>query len=557
MSKVDVAWNAFLDTLNSQLKEIEERTFKRSEWASIADARDRMIRVMRSTESGRCERGLAVRDYQNQYRQNGGEQVWRDGAGAKIARADGNSNAKSTGNWIEDAEFAEPLGDLLRDAMLKRNYDPTARKNRDIVRSLLEKLSHDDERLSDNDIDAAVKLVDEVISARTKGKRNQGAPSTADLEDQLVARISKFIIKYRKPPWKEALDEIYKQVATMLKDERAERASGISKNGSARIPPLHSDTRALSGPTVVRKSVGPALSMVGSSRPPRKTTVKSWQYDKKLHPWGDVWLDTLRLQNAGPAGRGPGEFHRKLLYEVRDVPKATRFLLAGMLDLFDPGIPDRIFDEHLDVFLQASRHTFLALTPHADSVRRHWERRKTMSGKPGFPDNFWTGVTVDCVDHLQRLNILPGKDMRTKCASFVDYRSDASRPLAKSSFRSDIWGLALVVFGWDFADPQSPLSSEDACSLAQAAKHSGTRFFFTHPESKQAFLTGNPSISELPPATNPQVSNPGLTTLLEEAKSHQRFPDGWSGCADWGRKQHFKTFEGEEVEFFDLRSDIG
>jgi protein gp37 len=271
-----------------------------------------------------------------------------------------------------------------------------------------------------------------------------------------------------------------------------------------------------------------------------------------LHPWGDARLNTLRLLNPGTAGTRAGEFHRKLLYDVRDNPKATRFLLAGTLDLFDPGIPDRVFDEHLDVFLRASRHTFLALTPHADSVPRHWKRLNRV-----FPDNFWTGVSIDCVDHLQRLKILREMDMRTKWASFVDYRSDASRPLSTSSFRADIMGLALVVFAWDFADPQSPLSSEDACSLAQAAKRSDTRFFFTHPKSKQAFLTGNPPISELPGATNPQVSNPGLTALFEEAKSHQRFPDGWSAYADWARKPHFKTFEGEEVELFDLRSDIG
>jgi hypothetical protein len=144
-------------------------------------------------------------------------------------------------------------------------------------------------------------------------------------------------------------------------------------------------------------------------------------------------------------------------------------------------------------------------------------------------------------------------DMRTKWASFVDYRSDASRPLSTSSFRSDIMGLALVVFGWDFADPQSPLSRDDAYSLAKGAVDSDTTFYFTHPKSKQAFLTGNPPVSELPAATNPQVSNPKLTALFEEAKSRQRFPDGWSGYADWAKKPHVERFDGEEIELFDLQ----
>ena len=556
MGNVDVAWNAYLDTLNRQLKKIEERTFKCNDWASVADARDRMISVMRSTESGRCERGLAVRDYRNLYRQYGGEQVWRDddGAGATIARADGNSNAKSSDNWIEDSEFAEPLGELLRGAMLRRNYEPTARKNRDIVRSLLEMLSHDDERLSNNNIDAAGKLVDEVILARSKGKRTQGAANAADLEDQLVARISKFIIKYRKPPWEEALDEINKRVAAALIAKQAEQADDISKDRNALIPKPRLSARGPLDPAVVFQRTGPGSSMVGSSRPARKTTAKSWQYNKNLHPWGDARLSTLKLLNPGPAGTKSGEFHRKLLYDVRDnAPKATRFLLAGTLDLFDPGIPDTVFDEHMDVFVQAERHTFLALTPHADSFKRHWERRRKIPGKLAFPDNFRVGVTVDCADHLQRLNILLGIKIRMKCASFVDYRSDPLRPLNKEDFLSYIKGLELVVFAWDFAAPKPPLSIEDAHILVHAALNADTTFFFTHPMSKQAFLLGNRSMSELPAAANPHLKDPNERALFEEAQSRQRFPDGWSGCANWGNNQHFKKPEGDEIELFDLQ----
>jgi hypothetical protein len=539
-------------TLKSELEALEldkDNTFDSKQLAGLASAREKIFSAMFSLGFSRYDLGLAIRDYREIYKQ-GGEQQWRSQAGEKVAIALGYTSLKSVYNLIEDALLADELGPELRNAMVARGYDPAARKNKEIVKSLIVKRGLQPS-------DDASKLVNSEIAGHSKNKASQHAASTAELEEQLIARISKFIIRYRKPPWKEALDEIYKRVATMLKDERAKRASGISKNRSDLIPPLYSGTRTPSGPTLVQKSAGPRLPGDKSSRPPRKTTVKSWQFDKKLHPWGDARLSTLRLLNSGPAGTRWGEFHRKLLYDVQGNPKATRFLLAGTLDLFDPGIPNGVFDEHMDVFLQAQRHTFLALTPHAGSVRQHWERRKKMPGRPGFPDNLRTCVTVDCVDHLQRLNILPGMDMRTKCASFVDYRSDASRSLSNSTFSSDITGLELVVFGWDFADPKSPLSSEDACSLAEAVVHSNTTFFFTHPKSKQAFLMGNPPMSELPSAANPYLNDPNLTALLEEAQSRQRFPDGWLGHADWAGKQHLRTFMGEEVELFKLRSDSG
>jgi hypothetical protein len=174
-----------------------------------------------------------------------------------------------------------------------------------------------------------------------------------------------------------------------------------------------------------------------------------------------------------------------------------------------------------------------------------------------FPVNFWPGASIDRVDHLKRMRILGGMDLRTRWASFVDYHSNASLHLSKSSFRSDISGIELVVFGWDFATPQSPLSLEDACSLARAAENSSTGFFFTHPISKQAFLTGTPPISELPAPTKPRVSDPSLAALIDRAQSCQNLPDEWFEHAVWGKNTHFEPFKGQEVELFDYRSDIG
>jgi hypothetical protein len=535
-------------TLKSELETLElhkDNTFDSRQLAGLASAREKIFSAMFSLGVGRYDLGLAVRDYREIYKQ-GGEQQWRTKAGDSVATALGYTSLKSVYNLIEDAQLADELGPDLRNAMVARGYDPAARKNKEIVKSLIVKRGLQPS-------DDASELVDAEIAARSKNEDSQDAASIAELEEKLIARISKFIIKYRKPPWSEALNEIFKRVAAELKAERAKRDSVIRKSVNDLIPPARRAARTPSAPGVVQKPAGAGASAVGSPRPPRKTTAKSWQYDKRLHPWGDDRLSTL---NLGPAGTRSGEFHRKLLYHVQDEPKATRFLLAGTLDLFDPGIPGRVFDEHMDVFLGAQRHTFLALTPHAGSVRRHWERRMNMPPAPRFPSNFYPGVSIDCVAHLRRLKILRDLDMRTHWASFVDYHSEASRPLSTIDLASEIGGAELVVFGWDFAEAQSLLSAEDALSLAQAAVHPDAAFFFTHPMSKQAFLTGNPRISQLPAAENPHMDDPNLMALLEEAQSRQRFPDGWLGHADWAGKQDFTTFMGDDVELFDLRSDI-
>lgn len=546
MGKADVAWNAFLDNLNSELNKIEKRTFHVSESASVAYARDKMIGVMRSPESSRYERGLAVRDYRKQYKEKGAEQVWRDedGAGAKIAWAEGNSSAKSVDNWIVDAEFAERLGDLLRDAMLAYNCDPTLRKNRDIANALMK---HKSENL-----DEARKLVKKVIGAKSSRKRVPQV-SASELRDRLANRVAEFIIKQPPRTWAVTLKEIFEQVKAELKTEQEERRAAVKSQ--PRASARRADAIGLNRAVLVSapRIVGPKSTAAAKPASPARNKPSSLPVKRKYsHPWGDARLDVLEVLTSDTGGNQTVQFHCKSLYEVGKNLKPARYLVAGKLDLFDPGVADEVFDEHLNVFLKADWHIFVALTPHADSIRRHWQRWK-VAPRNGFPINFWPGVRVDCVDHLSRIRTLRETGVRTQWASFVDYHSGGSRTLYPSVFQ----GPELVVFGWDFATPQSPLSPKDALILAKAATEPGSRFFFTHPKSRQAFLTGTPPVSELPAAKNPPVNNEGLEKLFENAQLSQYLPQEWFEHPFSGRKGAFQEFTGEEVKLFDYQADVG
>jgi hypothetical protein len=111
------------------------------------------------------------------------------------------------------------------------------------------------------------------------------------------------------------------------------------------------------------------------------------------------------------------------------------------------------------------------------------------------------------------------------------------------------------VFGWDFAKPQWPLSPLDASVLAEAATEPNSRFFFTHPDSRQAFLAGVPPISDLPKAKNPPVQNKNLQALFERARSKEELPAEWFEYPFSGRKRVFRGVAGEKVQLVDYTSD--
>ena len=544
MDEADGPKSVIFAILDRELEKLEE-TASDSTDQNIMDARTKMFDAVSVMQLARYACGMAIMDYRAILLQSAKEnEEWRDIADETIAKALG-YNVKSVKNLIQDAVRADQIGQDFRNAMVARGYDPAAARNKDIVSSLAGKLWPQTLR-------GAAEIVDWAIKNPAVGKTDQPIEADAKRQRRLVNQVAELVIEQPRRARRGKLTEVFDQVKNVLVADRTKAAGGTDSQGGGPVPTVESGTPKRPGPVAVPKPAGPAISGTGKPKPPRKAPPTPGQYRKHVHPWGDVCLNTLRLQNPGPAGTGAGEFHRKLLYDARDKSKPTRYLVAGMLDLFDPGVPDRVFDEHMKVFLDASQHTFLALTPHADSIRRHWERLNR-----DFPDNFWPGISVDCVDHIKRLINLCDTGIRTQWASFLDYHSDPTRPLSTSDFRSELRDAELVVFGWDFADPPSPLSREDACSLAVAALRLDEIFFFTHPRSKQAFFSGAPNISDLPEPMKPSMNNPKLDRLIDRAQSLQNLPSGWLRHADWARKPHFKTFEGEKVELFDLRSEIG
>jgi len=400
MGKKADAWITRLNTLDRELEKLEKKTFKAAQLSGLAIARKGMIRAMRSMGFGRYGHGLAIAAYRKLYRQRI-EQAWRDdvdGAALKIAKAMGYKAPKSVSNLIDDALLADELGELLRNAMVDRGYDPAARKNRDIVKSLID-------RGKPRTRSDAVKLVDEAIATHSAGKSGQGAANAAQYQEQLVNRIAKFIIKLPRRTWSEAFKEIFEQVRETLKAEQTRQADNQRRQESTPAATVVAGTLKRPGPVAVSRPAGSDVPNPGNPASVGEASPSPVQSPKHHHPWGDACLDTLQILKPGPEGKKLVKFDRELLYSVENNRHPTRYLVGGLLDLFDPGVTDACFDEHLNVFMQAKWHTFLALTPHIEVVRKHWKRWMKKNGSMGFPVNFWPGALIDRVYHLERMRI--------------------------------------------------------------------------------------------------------------------------------------------------------
>lgn len=551
MSKDENSGVVIFTILNSELERLEKSTFEASLHQYLALAREKMLNAMNPKGSSRYDLGLAVRDYRAFYKQRA-EKTWRDEAGAKIASALGYKHLKSVNGLIDDAELADKLGDELRDAMVAHGYDPAERKNKDFVTCLL----RDDPRLQTPG--EAAKLVDQEIARRSE---IETGPATTEVQQKLVRRIANLVLKQPREARGTKLREIFDQAKSAVQAGLTKAAGDVENKRGASVRVAHAGTMKRQGTVADSKSAGSALpNQEESASIAREVSAGSVPDPKHLHPWGDACLNTFQILNSEPDSRRLYKFDRKLLYGVRDNTKPTIYLVGGLLDLFDPRVDDGLVDEHLNVFQDAWWHTFLALTPQIDSVQRHWQRRKLMNRDLGFPVNLWIGATIDRVEHLERMRILHETGMSTPWASFVGYRSDQSHPLSGSSLLSDINRFAprLVVFGWDFAKPQPDLTVEDARTLADAAarpEFCGTHFFFTHPESRRAFLNGIPLPTVSSSATQSVLHAEHADELLDWAEQLRHLPCDWFRTPSPPELQ-FDDFEGAAVETFVLMPQV-
>lgn len=543
--------------LERELETLEKNLFDPTDHGKLEGARNSMFEKIRIHGHTRLEVGLAVKEYHEFYIARK-ERVWLKEAGPIVMRAVGVDSLKSLYNLMSDAKFVkEHLIDEWQSAFIKCGMDPAARKNRkfilDFKKSLEGKLPPTHEAEYEK---IAKDAIDEYLKQKKEraGERREKVKDPAVFRRAMADRLARFLFRLPESERQTFVDGIAPEVWASLNALKARPAKTRGAASAAAKPASRSKLAVVSSPTRA-PALPPQLStdepQPASIQPGSKPALVKTNLNP-IHPWGDQCLDTLEPLGLGPRGVKQGRFNRDQLYQIRETRTPTRYVIGGLLDLFEPGLEDKYIVEHLNIFEEAYWHRFLVMTPHVDRVRIQSDSRKAITRGRGFPRNLWIGTTIECPGDLWRLRTLHKTGIVPRWVSFAGYRSDRSRPLSTSTLMKDLEDCAprLVVIGWDLANAPQDLTIDDACTLANAASHFGSiPFFHTHPGSRNRFLHGQtPAL-----ATKSIVQDRSSAALIESAEQLRRLPDEWLRMPFPPKNMKFEAFKGAPVEVFQLR----
>ena len=542
--------------LENELETLERKLFAPADHKKLERARRSMFEKLRIHGHNQLEVGLAVRRYHNFYvlskGRNGRKRLAR-----VVMRAIGVDSLKSVYNLMRDVDFVkEHLTGEWPGAFIKCGMDPVARKNREFILQFEESVKG---KPTPNEAEAeqiAKDAIDEYLKQKKKraGERREKAKDPAVVRSAIVERIARFLFRLPESERQTFVDGIAPEVWASLNALKARPAKTRGAASAAAKPASRSKLAVVSSPTRA-PALPPQLStdepQPASIQPGSKPALVKTNLNP-IHPWGDQCLDTLEPLGLGPRGVKQGRFNRDQLYQIRETRTPTRYVIGGLLDLFEPGLEDKYIVEHLNIFEEAYWHRFLVMTPHVDRVRIQSDSRKAITRGRGFPRNLWIGTTIECPGDLWRLRTLHKTGIVPRWVSFAGYRSDRSRPLSTSTLMKDLEDCAprLVVIGWDLANAPQDLTIDDACTLANAASHFGSiPFFHTHPGSRNRFLHGQtPAL-----ATKSIVQDRSSAALIESAEQLRRLPDEWLRMPFPPKNMKFEAFKGAPVEVFQLR----
>jgi protein gp37 len=135
----------------------------------------------------------------------------------------------------------------------------------------------------------------------------------------------------------------------------------------------------------------------------------------------------------------------------------------SMSDLFHERVPLGFIQEVFEVMSMASQHTFQILTKRS-------ERLMELARFLPWPDNIWTGVTVESADYIFRIGHLCGIEARMKFLSI--------EPMLGPIPGLDLTGIDWVIVGGESGPKARPIRADWVREIRERCAASGTSFFF-------------------------------------------------------------------------------
>jgi protein gp37 len=144
---------------------------------------------------------------------------------------------------------------------------------------------------------------------------------------------------------------------------------------------------------------------------------------------------SYRLQAMGQPNYADGfkvKTHRNVLSLPLKWKKPRTIFVNSMSDLFHEDVPASFISKVFEVMSRVTQHTFQVLTKRSENLRG-------LSHSLPWPENVWTGVTVENCDYLHRIDDLRVTPARIKFVSF--------EPLLGSIPDIDFTGIDWVIVG--------------------------------------------------------------------------------------------------------------
>ncbi len=175
---------------------------------------------------------------------------------------------------------------------------------------------------------------------------------------------------------------------------------------------------------------------------------------------------SYRLQAMGQPNYADGfkvKTHKNVLSLPLKWKKPRTIFVNSMSDLFHEDVPASFISKVFEVMSKVTQHTFQVLTKRSENLRG-------LSHSLPWPENVWTGVTVENCDYLHRIDDLRVTPATIKFVSF--------EPLLGSIPDIDFTGIDWVIVGGESGPGARPMSISWVEEIRDQCFDAGVPFFF-------------------------------------------------------------------------------
>ncbi|HEX5721029.1 MAG TPA: phage Gp37/Gp68 family protein [Thermoanaerobaculia bacterium] len=173
-----------------------------------------------------------------------------------------------------------------------------------------------------------------------------------------------------------------------------------------------------------------------------------------------------RLQAIGQANYRNG-FRLTLQPQMLELPlkwkRPQRVFVNSMSDLFHEGVPLDYIQRVFDVMRRADWHCFQVLTKRADRLAK-------LDSFLEWPHNVWMGVSVESLDHVDRIDDLRRTRSRVKFLSL--------EPLLGPLPGLDLQGIDWVIVGGESGPGARPIEESWILDIRDQCQEAQVAFFF-------------------------------------------------------------------------------